>query len=333
MRKIIFLLTCFFITPAFAFDLSFSLNKNKDPREFSCPIDIKNGKGVHFKGDALLITTHPSTSFDHSSQIYGGLSSVMDAAKKLKIPSVVLVDPISPGSSYFFPSCQSNQYISSNGGEFDFTFDARHVITTGGLTRLCQRQSINHILNEWSRKKETRDLSLVMILDASFDGLAFFRQSMRESPAMEKMTSASFGLMAVSYDSPAYDKINEYVSIAGDWVFSLERVFRLLDRTMGQGTSFKWLKQYFLDTIQMPLIVATPEKLNFPPRHTVKLHYFYRQRQSSESSSTSVGIIDDGGATVDQWETLVDRGPSAPTLTITVMHSADLLGSGYWQLK
>lgn len=133
----------------------------------SCPTpQFTPAKEVRLSGDAVMIVTHASATFDARFSGKYGVDEAIRFAKGNRIPVVYLADD-SPIRYYYMDDCAPDYWVASQDGEVEFEVEASHLYIVGGHMELCLSRTLHDILYKWSRKP-ARDLNVTFFMDAIY---------------------------------------------------------------------------------------------------------------------------------------------------------------------
>jgi hypothetical protein len=118
--------------------------------------------------NSLLLVTHASSIYDFSWSSQKGVNSIIELAKQSGIPAIYLQREEDDQKSYFYQDCNPAHFISSAGGNFNFDFQANHVISVGGHLELCQLLSIREVVANFKRRAANQDVRLTVVIDATY---------------------------------------------------------------------------------------------------------------------------------------------------------------------
>ncbi len=121
---------------------------------------------VRLAGDAVLIVTHPSSTYDARVAAKRGTDDAVRFAKDNRIPVVYLQDD-SPLRYYYVDDCAPDYWVFSKGGEVEFDLPVSHVYLAGGHLELCLGETLNDVLLIWSRKPP-RSLTVTFLMDGIY---------------------------------------------------------------------------------------------------------------------------------------------------------------------
>lgn len=145
----------------------------------ACPApSFTDPKNVKLKEGKFLLVTHPSSQWDGRFSSKAGMDSAIRFAKTNALQVVYLQDPDlkETNSTYFFSDCQPDYWVSSDGGEFSFSVPSQVVYAVGGHWELCQNQSVDNLLQAWS-KMPLMDRTVYQVMDGIYSfGVKFERQ-------------------------------------------------------------------------------------------------------------------------------------------------------------
>lgn len=127
---------------------------------------LRPAKNVQLDGDAVMIVTHASSTFDARFSSKHGMDEAVAYAKRKKIPVVYLIDE-SPARYYFMEDCTPDYWVRSMDGEVEFDVKPGRLFVAGGHMELCLSRTLHDVLYQWSRRP-ARDLTVTLIMDAIY---------------------------------------------------------------------------------------------------------------------------------------------------------------------
>ena len=111
---------------------------------------ITSSKKMHFKDNALFISTHHSSSFDRRLKAKWELDRILPLMKQRGVPVIYLKDGDTP--KYYAQDGNPDWAFSSRLGEYHFTFDSRELILSGGYLEICFAQTVQKTLKRIKKK-------------------------------------------------------------------------------------------------------------------------------------------------------------------------------------
>lgn len=121
---------------------------------------------VSLASDTVLIVTHATAMHDPRFSTKYGLDTLIQFAKKRKIPVIYLVDE-SPLRQYFMEDCEPTHWVKSIDGEVLFNAPASHVYLAGGHVELCLSRTIHDLIYQAS-KRSFRRIQFTYVMDAIY---------------------------------------------------------------------------------------------------------------------------------------------------------------------
>lgn len=121
---------------------------------------------VNPNGDAVLIVTHASATYDTRLSSKRGIDKAVSFAKSKGIPVIHLQDR-TPEEKYFTADCAPDYRVFSQHGELPFEVKASHVYVVGGHIEHCLSRTIEGVINSWARQR-IRDLTLTFLMDGIY---------------------------------------------------------------------------------------------------------------------------------------------------------------------
>jgi len=130
------------------------------PHGFTPPAQVK------LAGDAVLIVTHATSTYDARLATKRGVDEAVRFAKRRGIPVVYLQDD-SAAEYYFADDCEPDYRVRSQDGELGFDVPPAHVYVAGGHLENCLSVSLHEVLMGWSTRSP-RDLTVTYLMDAIY---------------------------------------------------------------------------------------------------------------------------------------------------------------------
>jgi hypothetical protein len=125
-----------------------------EKKEFTEPAKLE------VNGDKVLIVTHVCSVWDEKCTTKGANDSVIKFAKDNKIPIIYLQHEFDD-KAYFCDDKKPNFFAYSSGGEFSFSVKPKSVISTGGYSSYCHRNTMRDLLAQWAKRQESGDVCQV----------------------------------------------------------------------------------------------------------------------------------------------------------------------------
>ncbi len=139
---------------AFGEDHAEEYEQQSGKLEFAKPASIK------IDSDRVLIVTHACSVWDEKCTTKSANDITIKWAKENKIPVIYLQDDFDQ-KTYFCEDRKPNFFAKSNLGEFSFAVKPTQVLTTGGYSSYCQRETMRDLLKRWSARQESADVCQV----------------------------------------------------------------------------------------------------------------------------------------------------------------------------
>lgn len=158
---------------------------------------------VKLASDAVLMVTHATAMHDPRFSTKYGVDTLIQFAKKRKIPVIYLVDE-SPLRQYFMEDCEPTYWVKSIDGEVPFNTPVNHVYLAGGHIELCLSRTIHDLIYQAS-KRSFRRIQFTYVMDAIYSN----GKTIDESDPFYKDFSWFMGI--VTYGRPggeAWPKMN-----------------------------------------------------------------------------------------------------------------------------
>ncbi|MEO8487239.1 MAG: hypothetical protein ABI585_12985 [Betaproteobacteria bacterium] len=130
------------------------------PHAFTEPADVR------LRGDAVLIVTHATSTYDARLVTKRGVDEAVRFAKSRGIPVVYLQDD-SPPEHYFAADCEPDYWVRSQDGEIAFDVPPAHVYVAGGHLENCLAVTLNDLIYRWS-KRAPRNHTITYLMDAIY---------------------------------------------------------------------------------------------------------------------------------------------------------------------
>ena len=125
-----------------------------------------NPSQVNLNGDAVLIVTHASATYDTRLSSKLGVDKAVSFARGKGIPVIYLQDK-TPEEKYFTADCSPDYRVFSRDGELPFEVKASHVYIVGGHLEHCLSRTVEGVINSWARQR-VRDLTLTFLMDGIY---------------------------------------------------------------------------------------------------------------------------------------------------------------------
>lgn len=129
-----------------------------DP-QFTDPSQVK------LSGDAVLIVTHASATYDTRLSSKHGIDEAVSFARRKGIPVIYLQDKTRE-ENYFTSDCPDYRVYSRN-GELPFEVQVSRVYIAGGHLEQCLNQTIEGVIYSWARQP-ARDRTLTFLMDGIY---------------------------------------------------------------------------------------------------------------------------------------------------------------------
>lgn len=131
------------------------------------PHELTPGNAVRLTGDAVMIVTHPSSTYDARYSAKRGIDEAIRFARNRHIPVIYLQDD-SPERFYYMEDCTPDYWVASQGGEIDFAVSPSHLYIVGGHLELCLSATLHDVIYQWATKYPPRDLTITYFMDAIY---------------------------------------------------------------------------------------------------------------------------------------------------------------------
>lgn len=187
----------------------------------TCPLpSFTPPNEVKIESDILLLVTHVSTQWDSQMSAKAGANEVVAYAKDNEIPFIYLQNFKDP-HTYYYTECNPTYYVESYGGEFQFSFPSKHVLSIGGFYERCKRNTLEHAMAVWEKGKTEEDLRITEIEEGIYMAGDYVRNDDPYREAYLKFKSEK-GLSVIN--------LFDFMSVVNDSKMEKEYVKRLLSQ-------------------------------------------------------------------------------------------------------
>lgn len=121
---------------------------------------------VMLNGDAVMLVTHASATYDTRLASKLGVDRAIRAARQKGIPVVYLEDR-TPEEGYFAADCSPDYRVFSRDGEVPFEVRVSRVFVVGGHLEHCLARTVKDVIASWARQP-VRDRSLTFLMDGIY---------------------------------------------------------------------------------------------------------------------------------------------------------------------
>ncbi len=114
----------------------------------------------------VLIATHASASFDAEYSAKRGIDEAVRFARDRNMQIVYLQDD-RDDPKFYADDCKPDYWAYSEGGEIGFSIPSNHVYLVGGHLELCMANTLNQLLDKWS-KEPIGDRTVEVLMDGVY---------------------------------------------------------------------------------------------------------------------------------------------------------------------
>jgi hypothetical protein len=143
----------------------------------SCPKDTVFDTSVNIPGDAVMIVTHASSSYDSRLASKRGVEQAIRYARAKNMPLIYLADQQAASPEHFFiDDCRPNHWVYSKDGEISFDLRASRLYIVGGHLEVCLLNTVQDALSRWA-KQPPHDLTITYFMDSIYSNGSEIAQS------------------------------------------------------------------------------------------------------------------------------------------------------------
>jgi hypothetical protein len=164
----------------------------------SCPKDTPfDSNSVNIQGDAVMIVTHASSSYDSRLASKRGVEYAIRYARAKNIPLIYLADQQAASPEHFYiDDCKPNHWVHSKDGEIAFDVRASRLYIVGGHLEVCLLNTLQDVLLRWA-KQPRHDLTVTYFMDGIYsNGNEIAQNDPYHKAYMQFINVVSYGKLA-----------------------------------------------------------------------------------------------------------------------------------------
>ncbi len=123
---------------------------------------------VNVQGNAMMIVTHASESYDARLASKRGVEQAIRYARSKRMPLIYLADDgdASPGR-FYIDDCHPSHWVYSKDGEIAFDVRAAHLYIVGGHLEVCLLNSLQDVISRWAQQPR-QDRTITYFMDGIY---------------------------------------------------------------------------------------------------------------------------------------------------------------------